>query len=86
MVWPDKVGRTCSRVGRRVFFALRFAKLSDGGGVRSLAPRPLWHDVSWVFCDRYGCSVDTDLIHPDGHHYADDADFFCADCWPSESG
>jgi hypothetical protein len=22
-----------------------------------------------------------DLIHPDGHRYADDGDFYCADCW-----
>jgi hypothetical protein len=46
-----------------------------------LVPRPLWREVSWVFCDRCGCSVDTDLIHPDGHHYAGDGDFLCADCW-----
>ena len=46
-----------------------------------LAPRPLFREVTWVFCDRCGCSVDTDLIHPDGHHYADDGDFLCADCW-----
>jgi hypothetical protein len=46
-----------------------------------LAPRPLWREVAWVFCDRCACSVDTDLIHPDGHHYADDSDFYCADCW-----
>jgi hypothetical protein len=46
-----------------------------------LAPRPLWREATWVFCDRCGTSVDTDLIHPDGHHYADDGDFYCADCW-----
>ncbi len=46
-----------------------------------LAPRPLWREVTWVFCDRCGCSVDTDLIHPDGHHYDPDGDFYCADCW-----
>ena len=46
-----------------------------------LAPRPLWREVAWVFCDRCACSVDTDLIHPDGHHYSDDGDFLCADCW-----
>ena len=46
-----------------------------------LAPRPLWREATWVFCDRCGTSVDTDLIHPDGHHYADDGDFLCADCW-----
>jgi hypothetical protein len=46
-----------------------------------LAPRPLWREVSWVFCDRCGCSVDTDLIHPETHHYAPDGDFLCADCW-----
>ena len=31
-------------------------------------------------CDHCGCSVDTDLIHPDGHHYADGGDFYCTDC------
>ena len=46
-----------------------------------MAPRPLWREATWIFCDRCGCSVDTDLIHPDGHHYADDGDFYCADCW-----
>ena len=46
-----------------------------------MAPRPLWREATWVFCDRCGCSVDTDLIHPDGHHYAEDGDFYCADCW-----
>ena len=45
------------------------------------SPRPLWREVTWVFCDRCGTSVDTDLIHPDGHHYAEDGDFLCADCW-----
>jgi hypothetical protein len=30
-----------------------------------------------------GCSVDTYIIHPDGHHYAHDGDFLCADCWGS---
>ncbi len=49
-----------------------------------LVPRPLWREVSWVFCDRCGCSVDTDLIHPGGHHYSDDGDFYCADCWEAE--
>ena len=33
-----------------------------------LTPRPLYREVTWVFCDRCGYSVDTDLIHPDGHH------------------
>jgi len=26
-----------------------------------LAPRPLYREVTWVFCDRCGCSVDTGL-------------------------
>ena len=51
-----------------------------------LAPRPQWREATWVFCDRCGCSVDTDLIHPDGHHYADDGDFLCADCWEDADG
>ncbi|MDA8040343.1 MAG: hypothetical protein M0Z69_14580 [Actinomycetota bacterium] len=46
-----------------------------------LAPRPLYCEATWVFCERCGCLVDTDLIHPEGHHYADDGDFYCADCW-----
>ena len=40
-----------------------------------------WQKATWVFCNRCGCSVDTELIHPDGHHYSDDGDFYCADCW-----
>lgn len=49
-----------------------------------LAPRPLYREATWVFCDRCGCSVETNLIHPDGLHYADDSAFYCfycADCW-----
>lgn len=52
--------------------------------VQLMATRPLWREATWVFCDRCGCSVDTDLIHPDGHHYAEDGDFLCADCWAEE--
>lgn len=38
-----------------------------------MANHPMWREATWVFCDRCGCSVDTDLIHSDGHHhYADD--------------
>lgn len=51
------------------------------GRLEVMAPRPLWREATWVFCDHCGCSVDTDLIHPDGHHYTDDGDFYCADCW-----
>ena len=49
--------------------------------IEDMSPHPLWREATWVFCDRCGCSVDTDLIHPDGHHYADDGDFYCSDCW-----
>ena len=51
-----------------------------------MTPRPLWREVTWVFCDRCGCTVDTDLIDPDGHHYAEDGDFLCADCWEDADG
>ncbi|MDA8318139.1 MAG: hypothetical protein M0010_23665 [Actinomycetota bacterium] len=44
---------------------------------RAAGPRPLYREVTWVFCDRCGCSVDTDLLHPYGHHYSDDGDFYC---------
>ena len=53
--------------------------------LEQMASRPLWREGSWVFCDRCGCSVDTALIHPDGHHYADDGDFYCADCWSNQA-
>ncbi len=46
-----------------------------------MATRSLWQEISWVFCDRCRCSVDADLIHPDGHRYFDDGDLYCADCW-----
>jgi hypothetical protein len=49
--------------------------------IEGLATTPLWQPAEWVFCDRCGTSVDTVLIHPDGHHYSDDGDFYCADCW-----
>lgn len=37
--------------------------------------------ASWVFCDRCGCSVDVEFIHPDGHRYDGAGDFYCIDCW-----
>lgn len=54
--------------------------------IQLMSTRPLWREVTWVFCDRCGCSVDTDFIHPDGHHYAADGDFLCADCWEIADG
>ena len=32
-----------------------------------------------------GCSVDSDFIHLDGHHCADDAYFCCSDCWVDQA-
>lgn len=55
------------------------------GKIQGLATRPLWREATWVFCDRCGTSVDAELIHPDGHHYFDDGDFYCADCWEEDS-
>lgn len=52
--------------------------LSEIAGLRV---RPLWPEAISVFCDRCGCSVDAELIQPDGHRYADDGDFYCEDCW-----
>jgi hypothetical protein len=52
--------------------------------IEGLATTPLWRPAEWVFCDRCGTSVDTVLIHPDGHHYSDDGDFYCADCWEEQ--
>jgi len=55
--------------------------------VAAMATRPLWDGPTWVCCDRCGTSVDTDLIHPDGHQFDSAGDFCCADCWrnPGES-
>jgi len=47
------------------------------GQLERLPPRPLRREATWVFCDRCGCSVETNLIHPDGLHYADDSAFYC---------
>jgi len=52
--------------------------------IERLATTPLWRPAEWLFCDRCGTSVDTVLIHPDGHRYSDDGDFYCADCWEME--
>ena len=52
--------------------------------IEGLATTPLWRPAEWAVCDRCGTSVDTVLIHPDGHHYSDDGDFYCADCWEIE--
>ena len=52
-------------------------------GIEELASAPLCRRAAWLFCDRCGTSVDTVLIHPEGHHYSCDGDFYCADCWAS---
>lgn len=44
-----------------------------------MTTRPLWREVSRLFCDRFATSVDTELIHPDSHHYSDNGHFFCQD-------
>jgi hypothetical protein len=49
--------------------------------VEAMVSEPLWTEAQWLFCDFCGTSVDTVLIHPDGHHYSDDGDFYCQDCW-----
>lgn len=49
--------------------------------ISGLRVRSLWREATSVFCDRCGCSVDTELIRPEGHHHANDGDFYCEDCW-----
>lgn len=51
--------------------------------VTHIRPR-LFREVEWVFCQHCGCSVDVELIHPDGHHYDEHGDFYCADCWAED--
>lgn len=53
------------------------------GEIERMATQPLWRPTEWIFCDDCGCAVDMELIDPDGHHYADDGDFYCVDCWGS---
>jgi hypothetical protein len=50
-----------------------------------LAPDPLWREVTWMFCDRCGCSIDTDLIDPDGNRYAPDGDLLLTRRWSDDS-
>jgi hypothetical protein len=50
------------------------------------AERCRWRFATWVFCDRCGCSVDTDLIHADSHYYSADGTFLCADCRSLSTG
>ena len=52
--------------------------------IHGLRSQPL-REATWIFCDRCGCSVDTELIHPETHHYSDDGDFYCQDCWENEA-
>ena len=58
----------------------RLVQPVERGIARNGDPSPV-AEASAVFCDQCGCSVHTDLIHPDGHHYSSDGDFFCSDCW-----
>jgi hypothetical protein len=50
------------------------------GAIQSLSARPLWREATWAFCvlGRYR------FIHPDGHHYSNEGDIYCADCWSSD--
>ncbi len=50
------------------------------GHIRQMRTNPLWREAEWVFCDRCGCSVDTDLIHEDGPGYLPNGDFLCSSC------
>jgi hypothetical protein len=36
--------------------------------------------AEWIFCDRCGTSVDTVLIHREGHHYSSKDDLYCDEC------
>lgn len=53
------------------------------GEIERMATKPLWQPTEWIFCDDCGTAVDFALADDDGegHHYADDGDFYCADCW-----
>ncbi len=48
-------------------------------GISSMATHPLVHTAQWLFCDRCGCAVDTDVVADDGNWTAD-AEFLCSSC------
>lgn len=48
----------------------------------STRPEP----AEWLFCDRCGCAVDTDVIPCDARSWTPDGDFLCSSClYPDES-
>lgn len=53
--------------------------------VERMRTRPLFHTAEWLFCDRCGCAVDTDILADDGSNFTSDGSFLCSSClYPDE--
>ena len=48
--------------------------------IHKIAPRSLHTEAQWLFCDRCGCSVDTDVLAWDGSNFTQDGGFYCSSC------
>jgi hypothetical protein len=55
------------------------------GRIASMSTTPLWREAQWLFCNRCGTSVDTELINEDGAGYNSEGAFLCSTCrWPDD--
>ena len=45
-----------------------------------MGSEPLGLEIGWYFCDRCGCSVDTEVLAEDGRNFTPDGDFLCSSC------
>ena len=53
--------------------------------IADLSTRPLFRSAEWLFCDRCGCAVDTDVLAEDGSNFSPDGAFLCSSClYPDE--
>ena len=53
--------------------------------IAGMSTEPLWREIQCYFCDRCGCSVDTDVLAEDGSNLTADGDFLCSSClYPEE--
>ena len=48
------------------------------GPITSMDTRPTFQPIQWLFCDRCGCSVDTDVVAEDGSNWTSDGDVLCS--------
>jgi len=47
--------------------------------IHQMAPLPLRTEAQWLFCDRCGCAVDTDVLADDGSNFTPGGGFYCSE-------